>query len=370
MHIQVRGLRKEYDGAVAVKNLDLEIERGELLVLLGPSGCGKTTTMRCIVGLEDPTAGTISIGGQVVYDHSKRINVPANQRNIGMVFQSYAIWPHMTVAENVAFPLQIQKKGAREIRERVSEILELVGLAGFGDRGASLLSGGQMQRVALARSVIMEPEVLLLDEPLSNLDAKLRDELRFELKELQLKLGITAIYVTHDQDEALALADRIAVMREGEIEQLAPPVELYRRPSTSFVADFLGASNLFAATVEASNTDATVLRLEQGGLCLKSRQSASPGTSVQVCLRPEDIVAELDAEAGAAVTDGGGTGVGNVWDSTVLAASFLGSHTRYHVRLADDIELYVEAPASQDPRPPGASLRVRVPPEKVLLLPI
>jgi iron(III) transport system ATP-binding protein len=229
--IAIENLTKRYGSVVAVDDLTLTIANGELLVLLGPSGCGKTTTMRAIVGLEEPTAGRITVGDSVVYDASRGINVPSNRRQMGMVFQSYAIWPHKTVGENVIYPLERQGVARAEIAERLAQTLALVGLSNFADRGASLLSGGQMQRVALARSIIAQPRVLLLDEPLSNLDAKLRDHLRFELREIQQRLGITAVYVTHDQTEALALADRIAVMRDGKIIQLDTPTAIYQRPA-------------------------------------------------------------------------------------------------------------------------------------------
>ena len=263
MEIKVRNLTVKFGDNVAVNDLSLDIEDGEMLVLLGPSGCGKTTTMRGLVGLQKPAAGSIAIGDEVVYDSTRGVNVPTNARNIGMVFQSYAIWPHLTVAQNVAFPLRMQKVPKAEIRQRVEAVLESVGLQDFGPRGASRLSGGQMQRVALARSLVMRPRMLLLDEPLSNLDAKLREKLRYELRELQQSLGMTAVYVTHDQSEALALADRIAVMRKGIIEQLAGPVEMYRNPRTSFVADFLGVDNIFAARVTGSHgSGGSVARLD------------------------------------------------------------------------------------------------------------
>src|SRR5262245_41435073 len=246
MTIEVRNLSKSFTGTRAVVQVNLDIAEGEMLVLLGPSGCGKTTTMRCVAGLENPNSGRISIGGKVVYDSDKGISVPANQRHVGMVFQSYAIWPHMTVFENVAFPLEMASVGRAEIKRRVADILKLVGLSGFEDRGASYLSGGQMQRVALARSLVMEPSVLLFDEPLSNLDARLRDHLRIQLRELQTQLKITSIYVTHDQREALALADKIVVMQSGHVVQEADPVTLYHRPRSAAIADFLGYSNIFA----------------------------------------------------------------------------------------------------------------------------
>ena len=251
-------------------NLSLDIKKGQLYVLLGPSGCGKTTTMRCIAGLETPQEGRIAVDGRPVLDAQRRINVPTHKRNIGMVFQSYAIWPHKTVFENVAFPLRMQGIKAKAAAGRVSTILEKVGLGGFEDRGASLLSGGQMQRVALARSIAMQPSVLLFDEPLSNLDARLRENLRFEIRALQQEFGFTAVYVTHDQSEALALGDEIAVMKAGRIVQQGNPIELYRNPVSGFVAAFLGVGNIFRAEVIAREAGGTRVRIEGNGLVVGS----------------------------------------------------------------------------------------------------
>jgi iron(III) transport system ATP-binding protein len=261
MKVDVRGLTLKYGDAVAVSDLDLTVDEGEALVLLGQSGCGKTSTMRCIAGLETPASAVITIGDQTVFDSGSGINRPPNKRNVGMVFQSYAIWPHMTVFENVAFPLKMKGRKKAELRAAVHETLELVGLDHLADRGASLLSGGQMQRVALARSLAMQPSVLLLDEPLSNLDARLRHRLRMELRELQLRLNVTSLYVTHDQDEALALADRIALMQSGRIVQIGKPHEIYSHPRSASIAEFLGVGNIIPVTSE----DATCVRLTATG---------------------------------------------------------------------------------------------------------
>jgi len=271
--IRIRDLVMHYGDTLAVDHLDLDVAEGEMLVLLGPSGCGKTTTMRCIAGLETPTAGTVQIGGTTVFDSATGQAVPPHKRDVGMVFQSYAIWPHKTVFQNVAFPLRMKGVPRSEIAARVSEMLALVGLEGLGSRGASNLSGGQMQRIALARSLVMRPRVLLLDEPLSNLDAKLRERLRFELKEIQQNLKVTSIYVTHDQTEALALADRIAVMDTGRIAQLDAPDGLYRRPSSVFVADFMGYTNIFPALVSPDGA----LRLHDSGLELRCASEHAAG---------------------------------------------------------------------------------------------
>jgi iron(III) transport system ATP-binding protein len=320
--IEIRELTMRYGDTVAVRNLSLDIVSGEMLVLLGPSGCGKTSTMRSIVGLETPSHGSIRIGGRTVFDSNSGENVPANKRGIGMVFQSYAIWPHKTVFQNVAFPLRMQRLPKAEIRERVEEVLETVGLADAGPRGASRLSGGQMQRVALARSLVMRPRVLLLDEPLSNLDAKLRDRLRFELKDIQKEIGVTSVYVTHDQSEALALADRVAVMREGEIMQLGDPIAIYDQPSTRFVADFLGVTNLFSGEVRSCEAGQSVVRLTDQDLEVAAAHDLPAGTDVSVCLRPDAI------QIGPPADGAGGT---NRWAGVIGSSSFLGTHVRYRV---------------------------------------
>src|ERR1700742_535535 len=272
--IRIDALHKRYpdqDAAVsAVDDVSVEIAQGELYTLLGPSGCGKTTTLRCVAGLERPDAGLIALGERVLFDASRGIAVPLNQRGIGMVFQSYAIWPHMTVFENIAFPLRVargRRYGRDEIRKLVDQALGTVGLGGYGDRPATRLSGGQQQRVALARAIVHHPQLLLLDEPLSNLDASLREEMRAELRRLQQQIGITAIYVTHDQAEALAMSDLIAVMDHGRIVQFGEPRAIYFRPENEFVASFIGAANLLSGTavadVPAGGTGR--LRLDAGG---------------------------------------------------------------------------------------------------------
>src|SRR4051812_49182532 len=243
-HIEVEDLETRYGTVLAVKGVSFSVRAGEQLTLLGPSGCGKTTTLRAIAGLESPSAGAIRIGGHAVYSAREGINVPAEKRGLSMVFQSYAIWPHMTVFENVAYGLRVRRKGAEEIRTRVREALDLVQMGAFEQRPASQLSGGQQQRVALARACVFQPSVLLFDEPLSNLDAKLRGDMRIELRQLQHRLGVTSVYVTHDLEEALAMSDRIVVMRDGLIEQIGTPAEIYGLPRTAFVADFVGSSNL------------------------------------------------------------------------------------------------------------------------------
>src|SRR5438270_3576619 len=257
----IENLRKKFiaPGNVTVNAVDgisLGIETGKLVTLLGPSGCGKTTTLRCLAGLERPEAGRIVIGNETVFDSAKRIFVSPSDRGIGMVFQSYAIWPHMTVFENVAFPLRVareRKYSGAEIKDKVARALEMVRMSGYETRPATQLSGGQQQRLAFARGLVREPKILLLDEPLSNLDAKLREQMRVELKRLQKRLGITTVYVTHDQSEALALSDEIAVFSAGRIIQRGTPQDIYRKPMSQFVADFIGSANFLPGTVSESN---------------------------------------------------------------------------------------------------------------------
>src|SRR3954470_4939449 len=243
-HIEVENLEIHYGDVPAVRGVSFSVQPGEQLTLLGPSGCGKTTTLRAIAGLEQPSAGEIRIGGAPVYSSAQRVNIPAEKRGLSMVFQSYAIWPHMTVFENVAYGLRVRRESSAAIAEKVERALDMVQMRAFAQRGASQLSGGQQQRVALARAFVFQPQVLLFDEPLSNLDAKLRADMRIELRELQHRLGITSVYVTHDLEEALAMSDRIVVMRDGIIEQIGSPDEIYRLPSNAFVADFVGSANL------------------------------------------------------------------------------------------------------------------------------
>lgn len=357
MSIEISGLRKSFGGVVAVEDLDIEIQQGELLVLLGPSGSGKTTAMRSVVGLEQPDRGRVVIGGRTVYDSERGIDVAINKRDVGMVFQSYAIWPHKTVYENVAFGLRMKKEKPAEIKSRVTEVMTALDILPYADRGASMLSGGQMQRVALARSLAMKPQVLLFDEPLSNLDAKLRDRLRFEIRAIQQEFGITAMYVTHDQSEALALADRVAVMRDGRIEQLADPVELYSRPRNEFVADFLGVKNLFQARVIQRGPEGTLVETVEGGIRFLSRDQVENDDLVCVCIRPEDVAV-------------GRTESTNSWTSTVQVASFLGSSIAHQVIIEGGPVLHAVSGVREGRHPVGAHPPVFVPAERVQLLPV
>jgi iron(III) transport system ATP-binding protein len=293
--IRVAGLEKAFDTErsrlAAVDGVSFEIPEGRIFTLLGPSGCGKTTTMRCVAGLEKPERGEIAIGDQAVFSSTRRVFVPPNKRSIGMVFQSYAIWPHMTVFDNVAFPLVVEKRPRAEIRERVAEVLRVVGLSGLEARSAPRLSGGQQQRVALARALVKRPRVLLLDEPLSNLDAKLREEMRFEIRQLQRQLGISTLYVTHDQGEALALSDLIAVMRAGKIEAVGKPQEIYNRPTNRFVANFVGLANFLDGRVvePGGGVLGLVDTALHGPIRCTIPAAFGAGEAVTVSVRPEHI---------------------------------------------------------------------------------
>jgi ABC-type Fe3+/spermidine/putrescine transport system ATPase subunit len=321
-YIEIDDLIVKYGEAVAVNGVGFQVRRGEHLTLLGPSGCGKTTTLRAIAGLETPSAGEIRIDDRAVYSSARKVNLPPEQRQLSMVFQSYAIWPHMTVAENVAYGLKLRKVPRDEINTRVNAVLDLVRLGGLGDRPAARLSGGQQQRVALARAIAFNPKALLLDEPLSNLDAKLRAEMRVELRELQQRIDVTSIYVTHDQEEALAISDRIIVMNGGLIEQVGTPAEIYDRPRTRFVADFIGAANIIVGHVEPNGSDSTVmLRTDSGALVRCQRPSVMPSGEAAVSVRT--VYPELHR---AEPSDGT-----NVWPGRVARRVFLGDSVQYFV---------------------------------------
>ncbi|MBS0525502.1 MAG: ABC transporter ATP-binding protein [Proteobacteria bacterium] len=284
--IEVTDLVVRYGEQIAVHGVSFTVGRGEHLTLLGPSGCGKTTTLRAIAGLEQPSAGSIRIDGQAMYDASARRNIPAEQRGVSMVFQSYAVWPHMTVYDNVAYGLRVRKQSAADIKTHVERALDLVQMRHLADRAASKLSGGQQQRVALARAIAFSPTVVLFDEPLSNLDAKLRAEMRVELRELQRRLDITSVYVTHDQEEALAISDRVIVMNVGVIEQIGTPEDIYNRPRSRFVADFVGSANLIKGKVTGQGTFEA-----EGGAILKT-VGGTAGSEVAVRTAYIDMVAQ------------------------------------------------------------------------------
>jgi len=292
VEIRLDGLTKHYltEGrqTTVLDGIDLTIPANRIFTLLGPSGCGKTTLLRCIVGLETPDAGEIRIGDEVVWSAERGINVPVERRGLGMVFQTYAIWPHMTVFDNVAYPLQVRRVARDEIRRRVAETLAFVQLKGFEGRLATRLSGGQQQRVALARALVAKPRVILFDEPLSNLDAKLREETRKELRTFLSELGITAVYVTHDRVEALALSDRIAVMRAGQIVEIGEPRKIYFAAEHRFVADFIGRASLLQAHITGQERGGTRVESGLGSLLCRHRDGV-PNTQTTLCIRPEDI---------------------------------------------------------------------------------
>lgn len=286
----LNGLTKSYGDKQVVAGVSLDIEEGEFVVLLGPSGCGKTSTLRLIAGLEVPDDGEIAIDGSIVSSPAKKIFKRPEHRDIGMVFQSYAVWPHMTVFENVAYPLRVRRCRKEEIRSKVHDVLNIVGLAKEAGRSATALSGGQMQRIALARALVSDPALLLFDEPLSNLDLKLRERLRIELKEMQRRTGLTSIYVTHDQGEAVELGDRIVVMEGGKIVQVGGAADLYQSPRTRFVADFIGTANIFPATIEEwKPSQLTYLKAENGRRILATcKEQANVGDRVDLVVHPED----------------------------------------------------------------------------------
>jgi spermidine/putrescine ABC transporter ATP-binding subunit len=327
--IRIDRVSKYFGPIAAVDDVSLEIMSGEFFALLGPSGCGKTTLLRMLAGLEIPSAGSIMIDGE---DMSR---VPANRRPVNMVFQSYAVFPHMSVLDNVGYGLKVTGTPAAEARSRAAEALELVKLDGLGSRMPDQLSGGQRQRVALARALVKRPKVLLLDEPLSALDAKLREAMRLELVNLQETVGITFVIVTHDQEEALAMADRIAVMDRGAVCQLAPPPELYEFPASRFVADFIGSVNLFEGTVTEARDGAITVRVPTlpRPLVVVQDKKISPGTGVWVAVRPEKIdIAKDDGTRSA------GPEEGNSVPGVVEEITYLGDLSIYHVRVADGPE--------------------------------
>lgn len=326
--IRIKNLNMTYRSATtehhAVRGVSLEIETGQFYTLLGPSGCGKTTILRCVAGLEQPDSGTIEVGDQLVYSSDDELWTDPFNRDIGMVFQSYAIWPHMSVFDNVAFPLRQMKPRppANDIRERVMRALEQVQLGALADRPAPFLSGGQQQRLALARALVREPRVLLLDEPLSNLDAKLRDEMRSELRDLVKAFNLTTLFVTHEQIEALTMSDSIGLMHDGVIVQEGPSSEIYGKPTHAFVADFIGRSNFIDGRVsvaERNSNDLVTVDTPIGKIDSRITDAFSSGDEVKVVIRPESIVVHADGPAAD------GAGAANAVEGTVKDLSFLGN---------------------------------------------
>jgi len=344
--LRIQNLFKTFDRVVAVDRLNLEVREGEFFTLLGSSGCGKTTTLRLVGGLEKPDGGEIHLGDKCLASESQRLFVKPEKRDMGMVFQSYALWPHMTVFENVVYPLKLRGIKGREAEKKVAEVLELVGLAGLEDRQAPALSGGQQQRVALARALVFSPKVLLLDEPLSNLDAQLREEMRRELKALQRRVHVTVVFVTHDQIEALSLSDRIAIMKTGQLEQVGSPEEVYYHPATPFVRDFLGKTFLLPGkilgvgdqqvSVAIQQFDASPLSIQRTNLSTSGNGLPKVGQPVMVAIRPEQV--ELWAKAPE--------GKLNMVPANLQSAQFLGDRYEYTVALGSETRVLV-SPASR-----------------------
>jgi ABC-type Fe3+/spermidine/putrescine transport system ATPase subunit len=364
--LQLIGVTRLFDAKRAVDRLDLTVRRGEFFTLLGPSGCGKTTTLRMVAGLEPLDEGQIILRGRVAASAAERRFDPPDKRNLGMVFQSYAIWPHMTVFENVAYPLEVRGQKRALIRRRVTDVLDLVGLAGLEDRPATQLSGGQQQRLALCRALVYEPDMVLLDEPFSNLDAKLREQMRMELKLLHKRLDVTVLFVTHDQVEALSLSDTIAVMNQGRLEQVGPPRLLYEQPRSAFVRDFLGQNLLlpgrvrerldngqYLISLDGMSRDTTVVGRAWGGF------APGRGQPVRAAVRPEDVdLVTLDASVGEQ----------NVVTAIARTALFLGDRYQLNVALQNGAELLLQVPRSRSLSGNG-QVHLHLPPEAVTLWP-
>ncbi len=351
--ITITGLTKRFGDVGAVVGLDLTVRPGELVALLGPSGCGKTTTLRLVAGFLAPEGGEIRVGDRVL--SSPAVVVPPERRRMAMIFQSYALWPHMTVAQNVAYGLRFAGVARGDRERRVDEMLRAVQLAGYGARYPGELSGGQQQRVAVARALVVEPEILLLDEPLSNLDASLREEMRFEIRRLDERVAITTLYVTHDQAEAMVISDRVAVLQEGRVAQIGAPAELFERPRTRFVAEFVGKTNLIDAVVDGAGS------VTRGALRLRvAADGLAPRAQVVVSIRPHQIAIGPPAREG---------GDANVLAGTVVRASYLGDAIDYQVAIdGSDVVLRVTGGAPARSRP-GDAVALTVPASACVLLP-
>ena len=339
----MEGLTRHYGPVVALDGLDLTLAPGELVALLGPSGCGKTTTLRLLAGLEDANAGTITVGGRDITGQ------PTSKRDMGMVFQAYSLFPHMTVRQNVAFGLRLRRVSPAERDRRALEMLDLVGLSAQADRYPHQISGGQQQRVALARALAIEPQVLLLDEPLSALDAKVRAQLRDQIRRIQLEVGSTTLFVTHDQEEALAIADRVGVMRDGRLEQLAPPTDVYSRPATPFVAEFVGLTNRLAGTVSGGTVTVR-------GRDLPLVDLSAPAGPATALVRPEAVTLASDSSGESGPLTG-----------TVISSTFLGATSRVTVDLGDTTILAQLATSDAAALPAGSRVALAIRPDPVLV---
>jgi iron(III) transport system ATP-binding protein len=356
--IEIQDLFKRFKKVVAINHIDLEVEKGEMLTLLGPSGCGKTTTLRCIAGLEKPDGGDIVIDGKPMLSQGF---VEPSKRGIGMVFQNYAVWPHMKVYRNIVYGLKIQKMSRQQMSEKAHKVLELVGLSGLEDRYPAQLSGGQQQRVALARALVGNPKVLLLDEPLSNLDAKLREELRFEIKSLVRRMGITAVYVTHDQAEAMVISDRIAVMNTGNVVQLGTAQEIYAKPANRFVADFIGTMNFFPGKIlqvmQDKNQACVTTEFSDQMLCAMPQSNAvSAGEEVFASIRPEDVEIYSDPPQSGE----------NLFKGTIAHKAYLGNFLYFFVDV-NSTQIRVQVPHYM-PQEEGQEVYLVLNPQKCMLL--
>ena len=352
VEIRLHNLTKRFGDVTVLDNVNLTIGKGEFLTLLGPSGCGKSTTMRCIAGLEIPTSGEIYFNDELIN------NVPVHKRNIGFVFQNWALFPHLTVAKNISFGLELQGVSKSDTRERVKKGLELVRMPGLEDRYPRQLSGGQQQRVALARAMAFRPQVLMFDEPLSNLDAKLRKEMRVELKGIHDRLGITSIYVTHDQEEAMTLSDRVALLFDGKIQQLGTPIEIFNQPANAFVADFMGFENFIPATVASAQTGECSLAADSavGELVMKNvlnPESFSPQEKIQVAVRAESVQ----------ILNGGGAPSENVFDGQIEEFLYHGNQTTYFIKMRDGNHPLQVVMVGAPDKSKGASIKLHIPPE-------
>ena len=351
-YVEVHNLSKSFGRVRAVDDVSFDVRQGEFLTLLGPSGCGKSTTLRLIAGLERPDAGHIRVDARLVSSPAERVFVAPEKRGMGMVFQSYAVWPHMTVFENVAFPLRVRRTPSAEVQRRVNQVLDIIGLTGMADRPSPLLSGGQQQRVALGRALVSDPRLLLLDEPFSNLDARLREGMRVEMGQLQRRLGLTTVFVTHDQTEAMMLSDRIFVMNAGRVEQTGTPRDVYEHPASRFVMDFLGRINYLSAHIAHVDGRLTAV-LDDGHTCVP--------TSVPDDLRDGQPITLAFRSADVELSPGRG-GVG--WPGTVETVAYLGGREEYTIKLTDTTA-EVKAEHSTQNLVPGTEVQVHVAPHQI-----